>query len=256
LFSWSTPLIKRLTLLLIVLGCVPLWGQIGAVTLLGQYDSAPHAAYTTSDYTLPANHLALLVVRSTQAAGTPPVPTVESNHVGTINFVQVGTVVFGAASGARLTVFRAMASVDVINDFLTINFSGTQAACTWILDSVNSVATSGADGLGAVGAIATNSNNSGSGQPTTVAISETAGSGTWGTASLASLSVTTTAGSGMTLLGEVHSYRSIATEYAAGNVSPVQFNWSATSTAWATIAVELIPASGTSARRRQVVRID
>lgn len=109
------------------------------------------SSYTTASVTPSANKLQILSVGNTRSAGSPTTPTVTGNG---LTWVQIATISDG--TNRRITVFRAMGASPSAGA-ITIDFGGTsQNNCSWSLNELTGMDTSGTNGSGAIVQSATN----------------------------------------------------------------------------------------------------
>lgn len=120
--------------------------------LIGEFNDANQASYTTGTITPTANSLVLYGIHSVRSVSPPAVPTVTSNTGLNVTWTQVETIPFNPISApiSRGTLFRAL-HASPGSGTTTIDFGAvTQERCAWIIAEFAGVDTGGTNGAAAV----------------------------------------------------------------------------------------------------------
>lgn len=204
-------------------------------SLLTEGSAAAATSHATASVTPAANKLILLAVTS----GATPATTVPTATGCSLTWVQVATQQQGA-SNQRVTVLRALGAAPTTGA-ITIDFAGVANNCAWKVIEFDGANISGTNGSGAI--VQSNSANGGS-SPLTVTLGAgvTAGNITFGIGAANSSSVTLTAGTDFTFIGNRPALTTPSSttgvEWSSIGANPVAITTSG-SPNWAIIGIEL-----------------
>ncbi len=203
------------------------------------------SSFTTASITPGASRLVLLSVQSDIFGGAPAVPSISGCS---LTWIQVTSIQHNS-NNTRITLFRALGTPST--GAITIDFSGvTQGACNWTVTEYIGVDTTGTNGSGAVGNVATGFGFSTTPQCTLAG--NASGNATYGTASATNSTTNIfSPGTGFTELYEINTVGgffddiSIQAEWRSDNVTSVTWTLGSTQ-GWACIGIEIVAASGGS----------
>lgn len=197
--------------------------------LTSGFSDTDATSYNTASVSPSSNYLNLVSVTNVKSS-TPDTPTLSGNG---ITYEQIDThVIDSVGTMRRSTLFRSLGS-SPSSGAITIDFGGnTQTACSWVVDTVSGVDTSGTNGSGAIVQSAkTTQDNTGNTTSLTATLSSFSSAnnltyGVYGGASTTGL----TAGSGFTILASASSTTptsDVATEWKSTNDTTVDFSFDA-----------------------------
>lgn len=215
------------------------FGQSGASTTL-----------VSPSVTASANRIVFFSVWSSLLSGNGPGPisTVTGAGLTWHNLASASIDyddVEGTANSKRLEIWYSMGSPSA--GAVTATWATSPTVAAGALSQCNGVSTTGLAGAGAIGHVATaNTGITAPSGPSSVALTFSSPSnGTFSVIGPIS-NPTMTAGTGLTVLG-TRTLPTITDEYAANNVTTVQFNYTGTSV-WGQAAIELVAPTGSSHR--------
>lgn len=220
----------------------PLWAAVNCTNLDTGADATVATTHTTGPVAPLDNALLLIAINNNRNSGNGgEVPTSVTYNGTSLALTSVGTVELGSVVGSghqhRISLYRAMGTT-LGTDTITIVFTNTQVV-RWSVDQCTGVDTTGTNGSGAIVQAVTNSGSSVQPSTVTMAAFADSGNGTYGASGYNNQSATFSPGTGLTIIGDAQSTYEMITEWAPGNVTPVETNWSATVFAWGQIGVEL-----------------
>lgn len=216
-----------------------------AGTALTTGTSGGGATATTASVTLTNNNLILIYIAAVLVSGNGPgaISSVIDTGCG-LTWVKVASVNYGGTEGTgtseRMELWRTLGNGSTCT--ITATWGVSVSAKLWTVSKFSGVNTGGTSGSAAVGISATSGNNGlGSPASTTMGTFGSASNGTSAATAMGSQPASVSAGSGMTLLNQQNKMQD---EFAAGNISPVQFTWSdGTTPSWGIIGIEIVAAS-------------
>lgn len=229
---------------IILLTALPCAAQVPFTNLTANGSVAATTSYTTASVTPIANQPVFLATSAHLGTGNGPLP-VSSVSGGGLAWSLVSGLDAGLTTGTartnRLEIWCGVGSSPSAGA-LTITWTTSPTATSWSVDQSVGTARTCAS---VVGTPASNPANAATASPLTVAVSFRNAANATYAAGFTDATETITSGLGFTLLGLNNSNsNSLATEYAAGNVSPATFGYPTSTVRWGIIAVEVNAAVG------------
>jgi hypothetical protein len=200
----------------------------------------PASSFNTASVTPTANQGVLVSFGGLLASGNGPGSALSVSGCG-LTWTFVAGVDFGIAQGSafnlRIETWYGVGASPT-NGAITISYGTSPTSCTWAVDQMSGAATTFAAAIGITG---TNFSNTQTAQPATVTMGtfNSSTSGTFGAGFNENNGGSVSNGTGMTELGFSGNLPKMETEFAAGNISPVQTNYSDALARWAIIGLEI-----------------
>lgn len=159
-------------------------------------NTAGGSSATTASFTVPSNQLCLALVTSRVAAADP-------NHAAITGWTEVLSINYdNSGSQKRLTVLRFLGTGSTGTQSIT--FGGqNQTDIVWVIDTFTGADTTGTNGSGAIVQTASNTDTSGTGTTLTATLAAfgSVNNATYGAIAVGTISPSVTAGTGFAITG-------------------------------------------------------